>query len=73
MGENIIRRVMTRLLFELQPALWHHQTPSLETTQKNGAYPTLDAIILQPAGTAQSGKNTTMTALGQIGTQSVGN
>ena len=24
MGENIIRRVMTRLLFELQPALWHY-------------------------------------------------
>lgn len=50
MGENIIRRVMTRLLFELQPALWHYMARRWMHPQKNAAHSTLDAIILWLGG-----------------------
>jgi hypothetical protein len=45
MGENIFRRVMTRLLFELQVALWHQERSMGGGNRKSPAGTFLDAII----------------------------
>lgn len=47
MGGNISRRVMTRLLFELQSVLWHQAARGQRGVQKSPAGTMLDAIILQ--------------------------
>lgn len=47
MGGNISRRVMTRLLFDLQFVLWHQAARGQRGVQKSPAGAMLDAIILQ--------------------------
>ena len=47
MGGNISRRVMTRLLFELQFVLWHQAVRGQRGMEKSPAGAMLDAIILQ--------------------------
>ncbi|MDO8742861.1 MAG: hypothetical protein Q7J62_00415 [Polaromonas sp.] len=47
MGGNISRRVMTRLLFELQCVLWHQAARGQRRVQKSPAGAMPDAIILQ--------------------------
>jgi len=47
MGGNISRRVMTRLLFELQIILWHQAARGQRGMQKSPAGAMPDAIILQ--------------------------
>jgi hypothetical protein len=47
MDGNISRRVMTRLLFELQDVLWHQVTHGQRGMQKSPAGAMPDAIILQ--------------------------
>lgn len=45
MGGNISRRAMTRLLFELQVALWHQATAIGRGNRKSPDEALLDAII----------------------------
>jgi hypothetical protein len=62
---------MTRLPFELQSYYGTSLPSFIRKSQKSPVGAILDAIILQLVYT--TGTGTTMTALGQTGTQTVGN
>jgi hypothetical protein len=57
MGGNISRRVMTRLLFELQFVLWHQAARGQRRVQKSPAGAMPDAIILQLWTLHRAGKH----------------
>jgi hypothetical protein len=57
MGGNISRRVMTRLLFELQFVLWHQAACGQQGMQKSPVGAMLDAIILQLWTLHRAGKH----------------